>query len=320
MVRVRELVERVAPSDVSVLLVGETGVGKEVLAEEIHRRSRRSAGPLLRLNCAALPDHLLESELFGYERGAFTGATQAKPGLLESARGGTVLLDEVGEMPAAVQAKLLRVLESREALRVGALRPRAIDVRFVSATHRDLDVLVVMGHFRQDLLFRLNGMTIHVPPLRERLSEVPELAQKLLVEASARAGRAPPTLSPAAEALLASYRWPGNVRELNNVLKRALLLCDGETLVAEHIVLGGAERTSTAPEPAPEPAPAEGDGSLEQVSVGGDERERILAALRRSAGNQKEAARILGISRRMLMYRLDKLGIPRPRKRGGEPA
>jgi transcriptional regulator with PAS, ATPase and Fis domain len=309
--RARELAMRAAPSDVSVLLIGETGAGKEVLAEEIHRHSRRAAGPFLRLNCAAMPAQLLESELFGYERGAFTGALQAKPGLLESAQGGTVLLDEVGDMPATSQAKLLRVLESREVLRVGALRPRALDVRFISATHRDLDVLVVMEQFRRDLLFRLNGMTIRLSPLRERLHEIPTLAETLLGEASVRVGRPKPRLSSEAALLLASYRWPGNVRELRNVLERAVLVCDDGTLGIEHLTFGDPGGTALSdPAAAPQPVP----------EAHGSEQQRIEAALRQTHGNQKEAARLLGISRRVLVYKLDKLGLPRPRKRPEEDA
>jgi DNA-binding NtrC family response regulator len=305
--RAGQLVERVAASNASVLLLGETGAGKEVLAAEIHRRSHRANGPFLCLNCAALPEQLLESELFGYERGAFTGAAQAKTGLLESAAGGTVLLDEVGDLPPAAQAKLLRTLESGEVLRLGGLRPRSVDVRFLSATHRDLDALAVMGQFRQDLLFRLNGVTIRVPPLRNRVPEIPELARDLLSEGCARQGRPQLAISVDAELLLSVYRWPGNVRELRNVLERAMLLCDKGTIDVEHIEFSnaGAPAAASASTVAPqriEEAPPQ------------DERQRILLALRDCSGNQKEAARKLGITRRALIYRLDKLGLPRPRK------
>jgi two-component system response regulator AtoC len=317
MARVRDLVQRFAPSDVSIILVGETGVGKEVLAEDIHRRSRRAAGPLLRLNCAALAANLLESELFGHERGAFTGATQAKVGLLEAAQGGTVLLDEVGEMPLPVQAKLLRVLESREVLRVGAVQPRPIDVRFVCATHRDLDVMVVLGQFRQDLLFRLNGVTIAVPPLRARAGEISVLAQVFLADACRRAGKTPKSLSTEASLLLTSYRWPGNVRELKNVLERAVLLSDGDTIGMDHLMFGGG-RSEGLSAPPPSKAPETDPAASGSSSAGEEdaEHQRVLSALAKSGGNQKEAARILGLSPRMLAYRIDKLGLPRPRKKG----
>jgi transcriptional regulator with PAS, ATPase and Fis domain len=296
-------------------LVGESGAGKEVIAEEIHRRSRRAKGPLLRLNCAALPPHLLESELFGYERGAFTGAVRGKPGLLESASGGSVLLDEIGELATEIQPKLLRALESREVLRVGGLKPIPIDVRFIAATHRDLELLVVLGTFRHDLLFRLNGITIHVPPLRERTSEIESLSAVLLAEASARAGKPVLSLEDDATELLASYRWPVNVRELRNVLERGVLLCDGDRIRSDHVVFGKtgapaerpAARASIAPPTPPSPLAVEPSGE-------GDERERIVAALASCGGNQTEAAKMLGLSRRMLGYRLDKLGVRRPRK------
>jgi two-component system response regulator AtoC len=314
MARVREVVERIAPSDLSVVIAGETGVGKEILAEQIHQRSLRANGPLLRINCAALPDSLLESELFGHEKGAFTGAGQAKPGLLETANGGTVLLDEIGEVSLTTQAKLLRVLENREVLRVGGLRPRPIDVRFIVATHRDLDVLVVLGQFRQDLLFRLNGITIRVPPLRDRTHDILGLARALLVEACARARKSPMSLSAEAAILLESYRWPGNVRELRQVLERGVLLCPAATLGVEHVTFS----PSGADPPAPRGsvrAPPLSPPSVPTTGDGDGERERISLALAESGGNQTEAAKLLGISRRTLSTRLDELGILRPRKR-----
>jgi transcriptional regulator with GAF, ATPase, and Fis domain len=317
MTRVDQIVARVAPSDVSVILVGETGVGKEVVATQIHRRSARAAAPLLRINCGGLSEHLLESELFGHERGAFTGAVQTKPGLLEAATGGTVLLDEVGELRPATQVKLLRALENREVFRVGAVRPRAIDVRFIAATHRDLDVLVVLGQFRQDLLFRLNGITIQIPPLRERASQIPALAHELLADACMRTGTRQLELSANALSMIQSYRWPGNVRELRNVLDRAVLLCDGGRIEIEHIIFGKTGAT-TPPHPSGPPSVKSPDAAPLLATApdpARDERHRILVALERCGGNQKEAAQLLGMSRRMLMYRLDRLGLPRPRKR-----
>jgi hypothetical protein len=236
MQRLQRLVKRIAVGTISVLLLGETGVGKEVLAESLHNESLRSKKPFLRLNCAALTETLLESELFGHERGAFTGAVHAKPGLLETAQGGTVFLDEVGELPHSTQVKLLRVLEERKVFRVGALKPRPIDVRFISATNRDLETQVAMGAFRQDLFFRLNGIALVIPPLRERLDEIEGLAKAFIQSASAQAGRArPPVLSLEALTLLRRYGWPGNIRELRNVIERAVLLCGDGPIALEHL-------------------------------------------------------------------------------------
>jgi two-component system, NtrC family, response regulator AtoC len=215
-----EWIERAAPTPLPVLIVGETGVGKEVAARILQERSPRARAPFIRLNCAALSEQLLESELFGHERGAFTGAEQAKPGLIESAHTGTLFLDEVGELPLGAQAKLLRVIESGEATRVGAVTPRTIDVRFVLATNRDLPQRIAQGAFRQDLFFRINGVTIAIPPLRDRREEIEPLARFFSTEASARVGRAPTPLEAAAVSSLIAYAWPGNVRELRHVSTR----------------------------------------------------------------------------------------------------
>jgi two-component system response regulator AtoC len=284
----RRLIERVAKSEISVLILGETGVGKEVTAERIQRLSTRADKPFVRLNCGALAETLLESELFGHARGAFTGAAAAKVGLLESADGGTVFLDEVGELSQKVQVKLLRVLESGEVLPVGAVTPRFINVRFVAATNRDLRADVAAGTFRRDLYFRLNGISITVPPLRQRRDEIPVLAKELL------AGRA--QLHESAVARLQRHDWPGNVRELRHVLERAMLLCD-------HGVIG-AEQLSFDDE---EPSPGASGETLE--------RDTIVAALDAAGGNQTEAAKRLGIARGTLIAKLDVLKIPRPRKR-----
>jgi transcriptional regulator with PAS, ATPase and Fis domain len=309
------LADQVAASTISVLILGETGVGKEVLARTLHRLSPRAAGTLLALHCAALPESLLESELFGHEKGAFTGATGAKLGLLESADGGTVFLDEVGELPLTIQVKLLRVLEERAILRIGALRPRPIDVRFVAATNRDLETEVEHGRFRGDLYFRLNGVTLVVPPLRERVDEIGELAAHFIREACARDQRpSAPALSPEALERLRGYRWPGNVRELRNVIDRAVLLCrDGVIRVSDLPAdkLGAAvERTPPPPAPAPD-ATSELHSDIQAL-----ERQRITEALERCAGNQKLAAKQLGISRNTLSARMDAFGFPRPRKSG----
>ena len=322
------LVDLVAQSAISVILLGETGVGKEVIAEAIHRRSNRHEKPFVRLNCAALPDTLLESELFGYERGAFTGAVQAKPGLLETADGGSLFLDEVGEIPLATQAKLLRTLEARQVLRVGGLRPRAIDVRFIAATHRDLEALVANGKFREDLYFRMNGISLAIPPLRERLAEVRPLASMFAAEACRQAKRAEVTLSDEALALLMDYKWPGNVRQLRSVVERAVLLCPGDVVGPEHIVLGAvtgpvrkksgvhlAAKHSTRPPGARGAANKALPLTSELEAV---EKARIIEALEQCKGSQKDAAAMLGISRRTLLYRLDAYGLPRPRKRAGD--
>ncbi|HUJ60443.1 MAG TPA: sigma 54-interacting transcriptional regulator [Kofleriaceae bacterium] len=302
-----QLVDRVAVGTISVLILGETGVGKEVLAEAIHRRSTRAAAPLLRLNCAALTDTLLESELFGHEKGAFTGAAASKQGLLESAHGGTVFLDEIGELPLPTQVKLLRVLESREVLPVGAVRPRPIDVRFIAATHRDLEARIDQGQFREDLYFRLNGITLRIPPLRERLDELETLAGHFVAMIAHGLGRPAPLLSAAAVARLRGHTWPGNIRELRNCLERAVLLCHGDCITGDDIVV--VARRSR--EPTPAPPDALGDLRRRTAAV---EREHIVAALARAAGNQKAAAQLLGISRRTLANKLDAFGIDRPRK------
>ncbi len=297
------IIAQVAPSMISVLIIGETGVGKERLASALHARSPRSAAPFLAINCAALSEALFESELFGHERGAFTGADRAKPGLLEAAAGGTLFLDELGEMPLGLQAKLLRVLEQREVLRVGAVQPRPIDVRIVSATNRDLRAEVAARRFRQDLFFRLNGVAIVIPPLRERRSEIEPLARHFLREASAASGRArPPELPEDAIAALEEHDWPGNVRELRNTIERAVILCTDGVIRHEHLQLG---RLGAPGEAAPE-----GLSPDEQ-----EERRRIVEALERCVGNQSYAAEALGISRRMLISRLEKYRIARPRTR-----
>jgi DNA-binding NtrC family response regulator len=313
MQRVRRVLARIAPDDVSVLLLGETGVGKELLAEALHRGSPRASGPLLRINCAAVGETLFESELFGHEKGAFTGATAQKLGLLESARGGTVFLDEVGELPLALQSKLLRALEQRVVRRVGGRVDLPIDVRFVSATNRDLEAESARGTFRSDLYFRLSGFTVRVPPLRSRLDELPGLVRAIL-EAAARERRtSAPRVSAAAFDALAAHPWPGNVRELKNVLVQALLLSSGGVIEAADLPLdemrGRARSLADAPS---EPTRAPGAAASE---AGSALRERIEAALQATAGNQTEAARRLGISRRTLIHRLDELGIARPRKR-----
>jgi transcriptional regulator with PAS, ATPase and Fis domain len=298
------LVEQVARGDLPIVLAGETGVGKEVTAERIHRLSPRAGRAFLKLNCAALSDSLLESELFGHERGAFTGAVAAKPGLLESADGGTVLLDEVTELTPAIQAKLLRALENQEILRVGGLKTRKIDVRFVSATNRDFAALVRRGGFRADLYYRLNGLTIRLPPLRERRDEIRPLAEGFLTEAARKLGKPAPDLSAAALAALREHGWPGNIRELRNVMQRAALLSSEGVVEPRDLVLETEEVATPG---------SAGPSTLED-EMAALERQRIVAALDESRGNQTLAARRLGLSRKVLMNRLDLHGLPRPRK------
>ncbi len=301
MKRVHEVVERVARGPINVLLLGETGTGKEVVARTVHARSPRAGGPFVAINCAALSETLLESELFGHEKGAFTGAVEARAGMLESANGGTVFLDEVGEMPPPVQAKLLRVLEERAVQPLGAARSRPIDVRFVTATNRDLEAEVAAGRFRRDLYFRLNGVPVSLPPLRERPEEVEPLARRFLASFAGQLGLgAPPELGAAALETLRAHSWPGNVRELRNVVERAVLLAEGGEIGPEHF------------------APLAGAAPPPLASGGPIDRERIVRALEACGGNQTRAAAMLGISRRTLTTKLNALDLPRPRKRAEE--
>jgi two-component system, NtrC family, response regulator AtoC len=231
-----ELITRAAATEIGVLILGETGAGKEAMAETVHQRSPRRDGPFLLLNCAALSETLLESELFGHEKGAFTGAHTAKPGLLESTAGGTVFLDEVGELSLGTQAKLLRVLEERSVMRVGATKPRRIDVRFVTATNRDLTREVRAGRFRGDLYYRISGLVVRIPPLRERPTEIEPLARYFLTEFCAQMGQPVPELGPPVIEALLGYDWPGNVRELKNMMERAVLLAGSGKIAREHVL------------------------------------------------------------------------------------
>lgn len=307
MQQVMRLVAAVAPTDISVLLIGETGVGKELVAEAVHAASPRARRALVRINCAALPESLFESELFGHERGAFTGATQSKQGLLEAADGGSAFLDEVGELPLALQGKLLRILEDREIMRVGSVDRRHIDVRFIAATNAQLPALVEQGRFRRDLFFRLNGMRIDIPPLRDRPADIIPLAQLFADRAARRMGIGSRSFSPDAVRALTTYAWPGNVRELKNVTECALALCGGQVISAEHLPIPTGMRTAPGAQEPPREAGLRGD--LQAL-----ERARIIDALERCGGNQTLAARELGIPRRTFLSRLDLYGIARPRK------
>lgn len=319
MKEVHELVRIAAGSPLSVLLLGETGVGKEVFARRLHELSPRSAGQLVRVNCAALVESLLEAELFGYERGAFTGATTAKPGLLEAASNGTLFLDEIGELPLPTQAKLLRVLESGEVMRVGAVKPRPVDVRFVSATHRDVRGLVASGRFREDLFFRLDGVSIRIPPLRERPTEIVALAERFIAVAAAASGRSPPVLSPEAATRLKAHSWSGNVRELRNVMQRSVLFCRESTLQPRDLQFDALGAASSAPVTSHSSPPEVSDPSALGAAPPGlsperaERRLRVIDALEKTVWNQTRAAEVLGISRRTLQAWLIELNIPRPR-------
>jgi transcriptional regulator with GAF, ATPase, and Fis domain len=323
MASVDRLVELVAKSALSVLLLGETGVGKSMTAAALHAGSPRAGRSLVRVDCAAMPENLLEAELFGYERGAFTGAAQAKPGLIEVADGGTIFLDEIAEAPLATQAKLLGCLENREVQRLGSLRPRPIDVRFVAATNRDLDAAVAAGAFRRDLFFRVAGVTIAIPPLRERSGEILALARRFVDDAAKAAGRAaPPAFAPALEAALLAHPWPGNVRELRAAAERAIVFSTpGEPLSVAHFAIGGASSSSSVPSTQPAlvaSGAARADAAPPSArlhdEVAALERARIEDALARVWLPWQRAAKLLGMSRRALIGRLDAYALPRPRK------
>jgi DNA-binding NtrC family response regulator len=315
---VYEQAARAARASISVLLLGETGVGKEVMARAIHAGSPRAAGPFMGINCAALAESLLEGELFGAEKGAYTGAVAARAGLFEAANGGTVFLDEVGEMPLATQGKLLRVLEERAVVRLGSTRPRPIDVRFVAATNRDIEGDSRAGRFRSDLYFRLAGITLLIPPLRERPAELQLLVDRFVAAACRELDRtAPLRVSSEALELLRRHDWPGNVRELRNAIERAAVLCAGETILPEHLPPGLLKPPALKPPPVapsrPTAPPPAGGESL-QGEIKSLERQRIIEALERCGGNQSKAAELLGISRRTLVSRLSEFDLPRPRK------
>jgi transcriptional regulator with GAF, ATPase, and Fis domain len=297
--------DRIAAGDISVLIVGETGVGKEVMAEEVYRRSPRAGRPFLRLNCGAMSESLLESELFGYERGAFTSAVAAKPGLLETADGGVVLLDEIGEMPLNLQVKLLRVLEDKQVRRVGGVKSHPLDLRFIAATNCDLEKHAARGLFRQDLYYRLAGATLEIPPLRRRPGDIEPLARTFLLQASRHLG-VPATISPEALALLRAHQWPGNIRELRHVIERAVLLAGNTPITPAHLPIEKMPAVDPARTAPPEPSDTPDDDDKA--------RQNIIEVLTACGGNQSRAAKQLGMSRGALIRRLERFGIVRPRK------
>jgi DNA-binding NtrC family response regulator len=298
----RAVIHKVASSSASTLIVqGESGSGKEVLARCVHMWSKRAEKPFLAVNCTSLPEQLVESELFGHERGAFTDAKLQKKGLFELAAGGTVLLDEIGDMPLPAQAKLLRVLEQRSFKRVGGTVDIKADCRVIAATHRDIAQLVTEGRFRQDLYFRLNVLSLRMPPLREHVEDLPDLSAHLLAMLCHELGRPPPALTPETIEVLQRYPWPGNVRELRNVLERALILGAETHIEVAHLP---AELRDKAVDPLPDPA-----GQHVPLELGAAEVKLIKSALEQAAGNQSQAARLLGISRDTLRYRLKKYGL-----------
>jgi two-component system response regulator HydG len=304
--RVLEQVRKVAPTDATVLVLGESGTGKELVARAVHDGSPRREKPFVSVSCAAIPETLLESELFGHEKGSFTGAVRRKLGRFELAHEGTLFLDEVGELPPSVQVKLLRVLQERRFERVGGEETVEVDVRLVSATNRDLAAMVRGGRFREDLYYRLDVVPILLPPLRERPGDVEELARHFLARAAPRLGRAVKGFTPEALEVLRRHRWPGNVRELENVVEQALVFADGELVTPAELP----EALRRAP-PAPGLPVPTGDRSLTDV-LEDLERQLILGAYEKARGVKAETARLLGIKPSALYYKLEKYGIMKP--------
>ncbi len=308
-------VEQVAPTSSTVLLRGETGTGKELVAHAIHINSPREAKPFVRVNCAALAPGVLESELFGHEKGSFTGAMERRRGRFELADGGTLFLDEVGDLPMEVQIKLLRTLQERELERVGGNETIKVDVRVVSATNRNLEKMIEEGEFREDLYYRLNVFPINLPPLRDRLEDLPVLVNHFIGKFARQMGTAPAGAQPEAMTKLREYNWPGNVRELENIVERAMILAKGGPLQASHLDFGkrsvpAANQTGPVPAIAPLPTAAPGDeGKSLAERLLDSERKEIVAAVEKSRGNIASAARMLGINRSTLYYRLRKHGL-----------
>jgi Nif-specific regulatory protein len=312
--QVFEMIHRVAKSNATILIRGESGTGKELVAHAIHYDSPRAAKPFIKVNLAALPETLVESELFGHEKGAFTGALQRKQGRFELAQGGSIFLDEIGDLPPSVQLKLLRVIQEREFSRLGGTTTLKADVRLITATHRDLEKLVADGAFREDLYYRLNVFPIYLPPLRERKTDITLLAEHFLEKYARENNQPMPRLSQSAMDLLMQYYWPGNVRELENVIERALLVCDGDTILSSHLPASLQSRWSSGV------AADSDDGNAERPSlatqVEGLEKELITEALIASRGNQSAAAAYLDTSLRILGYKIKRYGLDPKHYRG----
>ena len=300
--RVFDLLERAAASEAPVIILGESGTGKELAARAIHELGRRRDGPFVQFNCAALTDSLLESELFGHARGAFTGAYRHRQGRFEAADGGDIFLDEIGDAPASIQVKLLRVLETKTFERVGESRPVRADVRVITATNRDLARLVVEGRFRDDLFFRINVIPVHLPALRERIEDLPLLAEHFLRRLCAHTGRPIPAVAPETMCLLQAHAWPGNVRELKSALEYAFVVTDAGPIEPRH--LPPALVTGAAPDTLREVCRAMKCGDVDS-----DERRALVDALRRAGGNRSQAARLLGVARGTVLNRMRKYGV-----------
>ncbi len=310
------VLERVADTPTTVLITGESGTGKELVARALHDHSSRRARPFIKVNCAAIPKELIESELFGYERGAFTGAVTSKPGRFELANGGTLFLDEIGEIPVEMQVKLLRALQESEFERVGGIKTIRVDVRLVTATNRDLKKLIAAGTFREDLFYRLNVVPIRLPALRERSGDIPSLVDHFLAKFNDRLKKQVAGVEPEAMEILAAYGWPGNIRELENVVERAVLFCDGGTLKASDLppeIRGGSVSASTPPPVAAGTVtPIPGEGGLKEhvkFAMSRLERELVGRALEQTKGNVTHAARLLKISRKGLQLKMKELGL-----------
>ena len=295
------LIMKVSPTDSTVLILGESGTGKELVATSIYDQGLRKDKPFIKLNCAAIPEELLESELFGHEKGAFTGATAFKPGKFDMANGGTIFLDEIGDMPLNLQSKILRIIQEREFYRVGGSKTIKVNVRFIASTNKNLETMVKEGHFREDLYYRLNVFTLHLPPLRERREDIPALVEHFLGKSAGEVG-----ITSAALQLLMAYSWPGNVRELQNVIERASVICEDGHIEPSHLPvhISGAFEKSNAPNTPSLPSGMSLDNRLAEI-----EKNMIMEALRQTGGVQVRATELLGINQRSLWHRIKKHNI-----------
>jgi DNA-binding NtrC family response regulator len=315
---VQRLVRRAAPTDATVLVTGESGTGKEVVARALHDESRRAAGPFIALNCSALPGELIESELFGHLKGAFTGADRDREGLFEAADGGTLFLDEIGDLGAQAQAKLLRALEERRITRIGGTRSVPVNVRVIAATHRPLERMAAEGSFREDLLYRLRVIELHLPPLRERREDIPAIAIHFLADFAARYGRPVRALSNAARGVLLAHDWPGNVRELRNAIERAVVLAEGESIESGDLPPGLDARAALPLRPADAALAGLTWAEARARAMDAWERDFLAAALERQGGNVSRTAQVLGLHRQSLQKRLRQIGLGSPAMRDEE--